>query len=304
VLQHVRRPGNFHVSGSVDIHTPRLEVEGVGTIALPLLPVQAAQIQEVAEHAPYGRGSETLVDTDVRRTWQVDAARVRLGGRHWEQELARILKQATEGLGVSGRVRAELYKLLIYDKGSFFVTHRDTEKAPGMFATLVIVLPCDYRGGELLVRHKGEEARLDLRPADSAEATFAAFYADCRHEVLPITEGYRLTLVYNLLREGGEPLPEPPDYAPQQARATTLLHRWAEATGTPDGDPGKLVYPLEHAYTQAELGFDTLKGADAAVAAVVASACEASSCDCHLTLLTVEESGWAEYAGDGWGDEE
>ncbi len=120
---------------------------------------------------------------------------------------------------------------------------------------------------------------------------------------MPITEGYRLTLVYNLLREGGETLPEPPDYASQQARATALLRGWSEAAGTSVGGPDKLVYPLEHAYTQAELGFETLKGADAAMAAVVNAACEAASCDCHLALLTVEESGWAEYTGR-WGDEE
>ncbi len=67
LLQKVDRPGSFRVSGSNDIYTPCLEVESIGTIALPLLPVQAAQILEVAEHAPYGRGSETLVDMDVRR---------------------------------------------------------------------------------------------------------------------------------------------------------------------------------------------------------------------------------------------
>ena len=33
---------------------------------------------------------------------------------------------------------ADLYKLLVYDPGSFFVNHRDTEKAAGMFATLII----------------------------------------------------------------------------------------------------------------------------------------------------------------------
>jgi hypothetical protein len=36
---------------------------------------------------------------------------------------------------------ADLYKLLAYDPGSFFVNHRDTEKVAGMFATLIIVLP-------------------------------------------------------------------------------------------------------------------------------------------------------------------
>lgn len=36
------------------------------------------------------------------------------------------------GLG-STRVEAQLYKLLLYEKGSHFVEHRDTEKADGMF---------------------------------------------------------------------------------------------------------------------------------------------------------------------------
>ena len=47
--------------------------------------------------------------------------------------------RATAGLGVTGPVVADLYKLLVYDPGSFFVNHRDTEKAAGMFATLIIV---------------------------------------------------------------------------------------------------------------------------------------------------------------------
>jgi len=306
VLQQVSRPGDFYAAGTIDIHTPRLEVDGVGPIALPLLPVQAAQLLEVAEQAPYGRGTETLVDTDVRRTWQIDADRLHIAGRHWEEDLDRILRRVTDGLGVAGQVRAEPYKLLVYDTGSFFLTHRDTEKAPGMFATLVIVLPCHYGGGELLIRHKGREVRLDLRPADPAEAAFAAFYADCRHEVLPVTAGHRLTLIYNLLREGGGPLPEPPDYEPQLAQATELLRAWALAADVPDagGEPGKLVYPLEHAYTEAELGFDTLKGADAAAAALLMGAATATACDLHLALLSIEESGWAEYVGGRRGQEQ
>ena len=47
--------------------------EDVGRIALPLLPVQAEELVAQAERAPFGRGEETLVDTDVRRTWQFAA---------------------------------------------------------------------------------------------------------------------------------------------------------------------------------------------------------------------------------------
>jgi hypothetical protein len=55
---------------------------------------------------------------------------------------------------VAEPVQAEFYKLLVYDEGCFFASHRNTEKAPGMFATLVVLLPSTSTGGELLVRHK------------------------------------------------------------------------------------------------------------------------------------------------------
>ena len=307
LLQQVQRPGSFYSTGTIDIHPPRLEVEDVGPIALPLLPVQAKQIVAVAEAAPYGRGTETLHDADVRRTWQIDAARVRISGRRWAEDLSNVVDRVTADLSVTGRVEAELYKLLVYDTGSFFVTHRDTEKAPGMFATLVIVLPCDYSGGELLVRHKGHEARLDLRRDEPSEAAFAAFYADCRHEVLPIASGHRLALIYNLVRVDRGDLPRPPDYASEQTQVVKLLRDWSEAGRTSDTrqNPLKLIYPLEHAYSQADLGFDALKGADTAVAGLLSSAADSAACDLHLALVTVEESGWAEYAGGGYrGDDE
>ena len=311
ILHTVQRPGDFYTTGTTDIFAPRLEVAGVGPIALPLLPVQAQQLIAVAEQAPYGRGEATLVDTAVRRTWQIDPERVHIAGRHWERTLADIVAQATAGLGVTGPVVADLYKLLVYDPGSFFVNHRDTEKAAGMFATLIIVLPSIYSGGALLVRHRDREARLDLSCPEPSQVAFAAFYADCVHEVLPITSGYRLALVYNLRRQGRGQLPTPPNYDTEQARVTALLRQWSAEKDAPDDDsPEKLLYPLEHAYTPAELAFEALKGADAAVADVLVAAASAADCDLHLALVSIKESGSAEHIGyygsrrRGWSDEE
>lgn len=301
LLASVQRPGGFHVAGSFDIHPPRLEVEGVGAIALPLLSAQAEALVAGAEPAPYGRGGDTLVDSRVRRTRQVDAARVKLTGRKWAEDLEGVVERVRMGLAVAGTIEAQLYKLLIYDTGSFFVSHRDTEKAPGMFATLVVVLPCDYSGGELIIRHRGKEARVDLHRDEPSEAAFAAFYADCRHEVLPIASGYRLALIYNLIRVGEGPLPQAPDYGDQQTQLPRLLAEWDHAGAAPD----KLVYPLEHAYTEAEIGFPALKGQDAAAAQVLIPAAAAANCDLYLALLSVNETGWAEYSGGGhWRDPE
>ena len=326
LLSQARRPGDFVTSGTTELLPPGLSVDGVGPIALPLLPSQAAQLVAAAERAPYGRGPDTIVDTSVRNTWQIAPDRVRIGGRHWPRTLATIIGLVAEGLGVSDPIEAEFYKLLIYDQGSFFVSHRDTEKTPGMFATLVVVLPSCCTGGELVVRHKDRSVRLQLRTEDPAEAAFAAFYADCLHEVLPVTEGCRLTLVYNLIRRGKGHAPQPPDYGAEQDQVAALLRDWRAAMGaghvgnaedtedSEDGDPEdgdsedadseegdatapeKLVYPLEHAYTAPELGFSVLKGADAAAAGVLAGAAKRADCALHLALVTLQESGSAEYA--------
>ena len=297
-LDTVDRPADFCTSGTMDLRAPRIEVEGAGPIALPLLAIQAEQLIALAERAPYGRGEATLTDISVRRTWQIPPSRVRIGGKHWPDTLRAIQAQVAEGLGVTDPVDAELYKLLIYDTGSFFLRHRDTEKAPGMFATLILVLPSVSAGGELVVRHKDREVRLDLRCDDPSEVAFAAFYADCVHEVLPVTAGYRLALVYNLVRQGSGPAPDVPDYAGEQSNIARLLKAWADLPRpADDAVPEKLVYPLEHAYTPAELGFAALKGADAAVANIVADAAQKSGCTLHLALVSIEESGSAEYNG-------
>ncbi|MDR3533634.1 MAG: 2OG-Fe(II) oxygenase [Rhodopila sp.] len=297
-LSTVRRPGAFFVAGTEEMRAPGLAVEGIGPIALPLLPVQAEQLIAAAERAPYGRGADTLTDVTVRRTWQIRAERVRIEGKHWPATLQAIVTRIAEGLGVTDPVEADLYKLLVYDKGSFFLPHRDTEKAAGMFATLVLALPSVSEGGELIVRHRDQEARLPLTSDDPSDVAFAAFYADCVHEVLPVNAGYRLVLIYNLLRRGPGRLPEAPDYDSEREAVATLLKNWAEAPRSPeDAEPEKIVLPLEHAYTPAELGFATLKGADAGIAQVVVAAARHAGCEVHLALVSIEESGIAEYTG-------
>ena len=208
------------------------------------------------------------------------------------------------GLGVDEPVAAEFYKLLVYDTGGFFVDHRDTEKVAGMFATMVLVLPFTHRGGELVIKHLGREVVLDLHPEEPSEMGFAAFYADCVHEVRPVETGSRLTLVYNLRFVGDKRALNAPDYRAEHGRVVELLRSWACAEDEPD----KLILPLEHEYTPAELSFSALKGADAGVASVLVKAAAEADCDLHLALVSIEENGSAEhtdYYGRGrWGRDE
>ena len=290
-LRSVERPGDFCVGGIRAVFMPTIDVDGVGRIAFPIIPDQAKRLIAIAEAAPYGRGEETVVDREVRRVWQIDSAKVRIGGRHWEKTLAGLVADIALGLGVSEPVAADFYKLLVYDAGSFFVGHRDTEKAPGMFATMVLVLPSAHSGGELVVKHLGREVVLDLRPEEPSEIGFAALYTDCVHEVRPVKTGCRLALVHNLRFVGKRRPMKAPDYRAEHERVVELLRSWAGAEDEPD----KLVLPLEHVYTPAELSFSALKGADAGVASVLVRAVAEADCDLHLALVSIEESGSAEH---------
>jgi predicted 2-oxoglutarate/Fe(II)-dependent dioxygenase YbiX len=292
-LRSVERPGDFCVGGIREIFMPTIDVHGVGRISFPILPIQAERLVAIAEAAPYGRGEQTVVNREVRRTWQVNSAKVRFGGRHWDKTLAGLVADIALALGVDEPVAADFYKLLVYDAGSFFVDHRDTEKAPGMFATMVLVLPSTHSGGELVIKHLDREVVLDPRPEEPSEIGFAAFYADCVHEVRPVTKGCRLALIYNLRFIGKGRALKAPDYRAEHGRVVELLRSWASAEDEAD----KLIVPLEHAYTPAELSFSALKGADAGAASVLVKAAAEADCDLHLALVSIEESGSAEHTG-------
>lgn len=103
-------------------------------------------------------------------------------------------------LGVTVSVEAQLYKLLLYEQGSFFKMHRDSEKTDGMFGTLVIILPSHYAGGELVVKHLQDTKECDQSHGAQFTTQYAAFYADCQHELKEVTNGRRLCLVYNLVK--------------------------------------------------------------------------------------------------------
>lgn len=88
-----------------------------------------------------------------------------------------------------------------------FKAHVDTPRSPTQFGSLVVCLPVEHQGGQLKVRHQGEETTFDgsmLANHDkTAHIEWAAFYSDCEHEVMEVSAGNRLTLTYNLFAVPG-----------------------------------------------------------------------------------------------------
>jgi hypothetical protein len=276
---------------------PGLIVEGVGPIALPLQLDQSRSIVEHSCQAPFGRGADTVVDTSVRLCRQVEPSKIQVSDA-WDAYVQRVAREHAALLGVGGTgVEARLYKLVLYEEGGFFKSHKDTEKEPGMFGSLVVQLPARHDVGTLAVRHRGEEELFNFG-GDGSDAYFysVAFYADCEHELKPVENGKRLCLLYNLVRgKGGGPtssLAQRDAICDQLAR---IASRWEL-----DSDASrKLCLKLDHEYTKKNLTFSNLKGADKARADALL---RSKAFDLHLALLERHKSGSAEcdYYGGGY----
>ncbi|EED79522.1 predicted protein, partial [Postia placenta Mad-698-R] len=284
---------------------PTLYLDGLGHIGLPLSIRDAEAIKSKANQAPFGMGERTVVDKSVRDTWELDASQVRFDNPAWDPFLKRVVQEICTTLGVNiaaSEPRCELYKLLLYETSSHFLPHVDTEKADGMFATIVVVLPSKFKGGSLHVSHGGLNTFYDCSPKSLTETNVLAWYTDVMHEVKPITSGWRLALSFNLVHTTTSLRPALSGQTELVGRMRHVLLSWKQDL---DGDaPLKLIYLLEHKYPQANLRGSALKGRDAQIVALLDLLAKQLDFRLGLANVVCRVSGYADdpgYGRGGWG---
>ena len=164
-------------------------------------------------------------------------------------------------MGCADGITCHTYKLLIYEAGGHFVFHRDTEKEPGMFATLVVQLPSRFTGGSLIVKHQKKSLTHDFGCASGRApfiAHFAAQFADVEHKVEEVQSGIRVAVVYNICWVESGPAPSVSAPHTRAFNVASVLAHWDPTVHT------KLFFCLEHYYTTQSLitGLAALKGND------------------------------------------
>ena len=276
----IRRAANFCVGGAMDDVSPDIEVAGFGPLKLPLKPTAARRLIALCKQAPFGQGTKTLVDKKIRNAYQLDPDQFVLSNPAWEEAIRATTRTVAERLGLpADDLVPELYKLLLYRPGGHFKSHRDSEKSNGMVASLVVALPSSFEGGVLTVRHGRASKSFGFAIAAAEEQPYyAAFYADCEHEVSPVEEGFRLCLAYNLVLRvpKGRKKGAPEDSSPAKKMAQSLAQWATMASSRP------LVFALDHQYTQHGLSLELLKGGDRKTADLVLAAAEEANCRAYF----------------------
>ncbi|TFK62926.1 hypothetical protein BDN72DRAFT_848213 [Pluteus cervinus] len=216
-----------------------------------------------------------------------------------------VRQHLLQGVEQTKKIRVELYKLDVYDTGSFFKPHQDTPRSEKMFASLVVVFPTPHEGGDLLLRHDGEEwsfrSSQILAQCTAPSAAFVAFYSDVEHEVTPVESGYRLTLTYNLYYaddQSPQPIPLNPNsitpslpdsYLLTVTLANLLQDPYCLPHGGFFGFGLRFSYPiLSRKGIRLRDIIKHLKGSDATLRMV----CESLSLATSLQLVIVNEGRW------------
>jgi len=139
------------------------------------------------------------------------------------------------------------------------------------------------------VFHQGKKTEYNFSGPDACcNFYFTAFYADCQHEVKPITKGYQLCLIYNLLYGDIEGCPTPADNQKQVSAIVSAMTTWNE-DATSKSCPKMITYMLEHKYCEASLSFDLLKNGDQAVADVLVQAKAEGKFDLYIGNVHLTE---------------
>ncbi|MBR9909176.1 MAG: 2OG-Fe(II) oxygenase [Gammaproteobacteria bacterium] len=302
-LTDISQQGSFCARQTASCEGLQIKIKGfptnAGKLKLPLSARATKSLIRLARPAKFGWQDQTLLDPQVRDVWEVPKSKVQIDNRVWNKTLNPLLEQfkAELGLSAGGKLKAHLHNLLIYEPGQFFKPHQDSEKVDGMVASLVVVLPSSYRGGMLVVDHQGEKKRFQAPRATGDKLTLIAFYADCHHEVRPVTEGYRITLTYNLVLDNSNRTASPVQSAATVDALASGLRRYFHAPATRDESDGsgkttqprKWVYLLGHEYTKKSLYWDRLKNEDQPRVDALRVASDALGLERYLALADIQE---------------
>ncbi|KAG1718203.1 hypothetical protein EDB19DRAFT_1800771 [Suillus lakei] len=266
---------------------------------------QLQHLSQACDPATFGVNQQDVLDESYRKAGKLNVVNFATKFNLERSGLMDTIRvELLQGHNYTKPINAELYKLNVYGKGSFFKAHKDTPRGDRMFGSLVIVFPTPHEGGALTLRHGGKEWSFDsgkeLAGRPQPSVGYVAFYSDVEHEVGLVKSGRRVTLTYNLFFAPEKPIdiivPTPSlNELEFKAAFSSLLE---DSSVLPNG--GKLGFGLRHEYpvnVQTDLTelIGCLKGGDALIYKV----CTQLSLDASLKVVYRDDDSEHDIMIDG-----
>ncbi|KAF7293555.1 hypothetical protein MIND_01134000 [Mycena indigotica] len=248
-----------------EVPDPELAVAGIGTIGIPLEEADALALISSATADWLGaqavnetpRSPSEIFNSPGPGTWEIPAYKISVansGFLDWLQDVSG--PETLNCIGAwkrSGRVQYVLKCLVIHETSQ--LASRTIKPSSNKLGELVVILPCSYSDGNLAHAHLEEVFQLEppVTNTDRRKQTYSVIsaHAGVCEIVSPVTAGFRVSLLYDILQDGYLPSRLPSLDSPKQ-RLRHLLSPWAtlQVVSTWSYPHSLLGCLLKHNYTQ------------------------------------------------------
>jgi hypothetical protein len=122
-LRNLSKCGDYSVDGEAS-EMPKivgLEVKNFGPVSLPLRDPQASALINLCQKAPYGYNQQTLIDQNVRDSYQLDPSLIEITNPEWNVKLNDLVARVAKGLGCHAKVEVIHYNLLVVFYSNIYI---------------------------------------------------------------------------------------------------------------------------------------------------------------------------------------
>ncbi|KZS90679.1 hypothetical protein SISNIDRAFT_551429 [Sistotremastrum niveocremeum HHB9708] len=283
---------------------PGLRVSGLGRVSLPLTDRGAQELVDSFQPNS-SRKTKTKGSKESSGTLEISADKISFDNPRWNTWLKETVKpQIKERLDISCDAKYKLDKMLVYGKGSQLCSKPDTDQTSPTFASLLVVLPSPFSGGQIQVSHNSQIKTFTLAENSEYNTSFVASYTSTDLQLQPITRGYLFALSYNLIVPSSVPRPRLIDNSDLVSSARRALLSWKKESLKEGSTSDKIAYILkqDHATppTALKRGIGMLTGPDIAIVDILSSLSMECGFDIYLAKAVLTVRGKAEQCMGFW----
>lgn len=151
--------------------------------------VDSENIISLATPASFGKGTETVLDENVRKALEIKEDRIEISYTNFDI----LSNKFNNFVPKNKKFVYKFHKMHIYTEGGKFTKHKDTIHGLNHYATLVVFIPGSFCGGELTLYYNDNII--------SSYSDSIMFLTNIDHEVKEVTAGTRIVLQYDVFLE-------------------------------------------------------------------------------------------------------
>ncbi|KIJ45884.1 hypothetical protein M422DRAFT_250670 [Sphaerobolus stellatus SS14] len=174
----------------------------------------------------YSDAEERKSESKCQSGWQIAAENVKFKSPALDEYLKNPVKERVLiifGLSLSHTFKFQ--SMIIYEPES---NSLPLDKFGKKFARLVVLLPSDHTGGQIVLEHRTEKVTTDLATDSAFNPLIISWFSEAIHQAGPIISGWRVALFYSFAGPTVESKPQAPKLDRHIDRLKDILLRWKE----------------------------------------------------------------------------